>query len=204
MGLPDLLWACPECGEDRGLSPDRPGFTCRACGTRFRRDRGASIRAQRPDGSHVIRRPREWLQRLPDPAVLLQRGKDEDRPLRSARVVARWVTGTDAVDDRDGYLNRIEVWGDGEPGTLEIWTDSLVFAPEGEEPARWPLESIVAVQASSNSLQINRSDAPLVGFRFTDDSIRLWEELLRTALRDFYGRTGRGEILEFQPRIVTA
>ncbi len=203
MAIPDFLWACPECGEDRGLIRDRTGFRCRTCATRFRRVQGASIRAERPDGSSVIRRPREWLARLPEPADLL-RERADDQPLRSARVTTRWVTGTDTVRGREGYLNRIELWGDEEQGTLEIRPDSLVYAPDGETPIRWPLQSIVAVQASSSSLQINRSDEPLVAFRFTDDSIRLWEELLHAALRDFYGRTGRGEIVEFQPRITTA
>lgn len=204
MALPDLLWACPECGEDRGLSPDRPGARCRKCGTRFRRAEGASIRADRPDGSTVVKRPREWVDRLPDPADMIQQGSD-DRPLRTARVTARRVTGTETVYGRDGYLNRIELWGDEEPGTLELWPEGLVYTAEEEGgPARWPLNAIVAVQASSNSLQINRRDEPLVAFRFTDDSIMLWEDLLRAALRDFYGRTGRGEILEFQPRILTA
>lgn len=203
MALPDLLWACPECGQDRGLRPDSPGFRCRACGTRFRRADGASIRADRPDGSSVVRRPREWLDRLPDPAVLVQQGPD-DRPLRRAEVTARRVTGTDTIRGRDGYLNRIELWGDEEPGILELWPEALVYTTDAEDPARWPLESIVAVQASSSSLQINRRDEPLLAFRFTDDSTMLWEDLLRAALRDLYGRTGRGEILEFQPRIVTA
>ena len=204
MALSDLLWACPECGEDRGLEPDEPGARCRACGAHYRRAEGASIRAERPDGSTVVRRPADWLDRLPDPQTLVENADTDGEPIRSAEVMARSVTDTDTVHDRDGYLNRIEIWGDAAPGALEVHADRLVYRPEPPGDAvEWPLETVTAVQASSSTLQINRSGAPLVSFRFLDDSIFLWEELLHAALRDFYRRTGRGEIAEFQPRIAT-
>lgn len=207
MALSDLLWACPECGEDRGLSPDRPGYRCRACGTHYRREEGASIRARRPDGSEVVRRPAEWLAQLPDPQTIVAQHDGEDSTLRSARVRAARVTDFDTVHGEDGYLNRIEIWGEESPGTVEIRRDRLVYTPDGGARGNgfdWPLEAVNAVQASSSTLQINRRGEPPVSFRFLDDSIFLWEELLHAVLRDFYGRTGRGEIMEFQPRIVTA
>ena len=202
MGLADLLWACPECGADRGLNAQGRAYVCRSCATRFRRGRGADIRAERPDGTVVVRSPAEWTALLPDPAGVLREGGAET-PLRAARVTWQEVTGFDTVRDRDGYLNRVELWGDERPGRLELWPDALVHVPEGEGPTHSPLDSVIAVQASSSSLQVNRREQPLVSFRFEDDSILLWEELLRAALRDFFRRTGRGEIVEFQPRIAT-
>lgn len=221
MALPDLLWACPECGEDRGLEPDRPGYRCTGCETRFVRDRGASIRAERPDGTHEVAAPETWLERLPDPASLLERRRDgtdaPGGPVRAARVSRSHVTGARAVHGAHGYLNRIELWGDEVRGTLALHPDRLVFRPqEGQEGAgspqgrgedapgaAWPLDAVTAVQASSASLQINTRDAPLASFRFHDDSVFLWERLVQAALRARYRRAGRGEILEFQPRIAT-
>lgn len=205
MALSDLLWACPECGEDRGLIPDRPGYRCRACDIHYRRDEGAAILALHPDGTRVVRRPAEWLERLPDPETLVHQA-DEDSVIRTARVQAARVTGSEPVHGEGGYLNRIELWGEEHPGTTELRRDRLLYTPDqpGEaEPLDWALESLRAVQASSSTLQLNRKGAPMVSFRFLDDSIFLWEELLHATLRDFYGRTGRGRIVEFQPRIVT-
>jgi hypothetical protein len=41
-----------------------------------------------------------------------------------------------------------------------------------------------------------------VTFRFRTGSPRLWEELLQRALRALWRDLGRGEIREYQPRIV--
>lgn len=191
MALSDLLWACPTCGADRGLAGAEA--VCSACGTRFLRGPRGTIRAIAPDGGETVRSAAEWTERLPAPSTLL--GND---PVRVARVLLRRATGTANVFGEAGYLNRVEVFGDEEHGRLRLEADRLVLDGEGE----WPLETLTAVQASSNSLQIKRKGEPLVSFRFQDDAIYLWEHLLRAALRDFYGRTGRGEIREFQPRIV--
>ncbi|MGK7312575.1 MAG: hypothetical protein ACN0LA_10105 [Candidatus Longimicrobiales bacterium M2_2A_002] len=205
MAISDLLWACPECGEDRGLTPDGSAYRCRACDTFYRRDEGASIRARRSDGTAVVRTPAEWLDRLPDPETLVQNRDSDVTPVRRAAVDVARVVDSDTVHGRGGgYLNRIEIWGDESPAELALFPDYLELAPGDGEPERWPLESVTAVQASSSDLQINRTGAPLASFHFRDDSSFLWEELLHAALRDFYGRTGRGEVVEFQPRITTA
>lgn len=193
MALSDLLWACPTCGADRGLAGAEA--VCSSCGTRFQRGPRGTIRATAPDGGETVRSAAEWLERLPAPSTLL--GSD---PIRVASVLVRRATGSADVFGEAGYLNRVEVFGDEEHGWLRLEADRLVLEGlQGE--GEWPLETLTAVQASSNNLQIKRKGEPLVSFRFQDDAIYLWEHLLRAALRDFYGRTGRGVIREFQPRI---
>ena len=207
MAISDLLWACPTCGEDRGLQ--NPDCLCSACGTRFLRGPAATIRAVDPGGVETTRSAAEWIERLPGLETLL----DAD-PIRAANVRIRAVTGDKAVYGEAGYLNRAELFGDPEPGLLTLRKDRLVVARggSGEEPGNepgeaspeeWPLEALTAVQASSSSLQVKRAGKALVSFRFPDDAIYLWENLLREAVRVFYRESGRGEILEFQPRIVT-
>ncbi len=197
MPLSNLLWACPLCGEDRALLE---GDSCRKCGTAFRRGAHATIVAHQPNGTEQVGSAAEWLARLPDPASLLA-----SDPIRAARAEIREVVRDDVVTGDAGYLNRVEVLGDPVPGSLRLTADRLIVEREGgDRPGSedWPLETLTAVQTSSRSLQLKRRDAPLTSFRFRDDALYLWERVLRAALRDFYGRTGRGEIQEFQPRIV--
>ncbi len=128
--------------------------------------------------------------------------------VRTAHVVAREVEGVEAVHGEGRYLNRIERYGPERPGTLELTSQGLRWRPGGEggeeDPRWWSFEALTAVQGSSSALQINATGHPLTSFRFPDDSVLLWEMLVGLALRRFYQRTGRGEIVEFQPRIVTA
>lgn len=202
MPLSELLWACPECGEIGSLEPSDRAFRCSACDASFERGPGAAIRLTRPDGRTELRTAAEWVDRLPDPADLLDHA-GAGETIRRARVHAREVAGLRAVHGEGGYLNTVERFGPEIPGTLELAPDGLRWHPDGEEARWWPFESLTAIQGSSHNLQIKRSGAPLASFRFDDDSVYLWESLLSAALRASYRRTGRGEILEFQPRIAT-
>jgi hypothetical protein len=206
MALPDILWACPECERTGSIDPDG---RC-PCGVRFTRGQGSTIRATHPDGRVLELPASEWLDRLPAPATLLgageggSRGSGRDaRPVRQARVRTRKATGEVTVRARGRFLNRIERYGTERHGTLTLTRDALLIATEGTDPETWGLERLAAIQASSRALQIRPRGQPLVSFEFVNDSIYLWESLLHAALRDFYGRTGRGEIVEFQPRIET-
>jgi hypothetical protein len=205
LGVAELLWACPECGEIGGIGPEG---ACR-CGAVFQRARGASIEARLPDGGRVTRSPAEWVDRLPDPAALVKRGggggerTPAGRAIHSAVASAREASRSAIVRSGGRYLNRIEAYGPAVEGTLALHSDRLVFRPEVAESREWPLEALTAVQTSSRTLQVNVRGQPLVSFRFADDSVFFWELLLHAALREFYHRSGRGEIAEFQPRIVT-
>ncbi|HUG41006.1 MAG TPA: hypothetical protein VMM12_10990 [Longimicrobiales bacterium] len=199
MAIADLLWACPRCGLDRGLRASADGRTCARCATRYDRVRGARIRARSPDGAEQLRSAAEWVDALPDPATLLGAGD----PIRTAAVTARFVARYDVVRESGRYVNRIEVFGAKSSGTLEMAGERLAYRGEGGDPVAWPFEDLRAVQASSRALQIRGAHHPLASFAFNADSSFLWERLLALALGDFYRRTGRGEIVELQPRIVT-
>lgn len=197
MAIGDLLWACPECGRIGGIRAD----IC-SCGVRFRRGGGSTIEAILPDGSTLSRTPADWLAALPDPASLLDVGAgDQDDPVRTARVRARETVGSDTVRWRGRYLNRVERYGPERDAALELYADRLVYRPDGQERRTWALDHLSAIQASSSTLQVKPRGGPLVSFRFQDDSVFLWEMLLRAALRRHYRRTGQGDIIEFQPRI---
>jgi hypothetical protein len=198
LAIADLLWACPACGLDRGLRGPEEG-ACTGCGTRFDRVRGARIRARLPGGEERVRTAAAWVDELPDPASLLERGD----PVRSAAVRARLVDRYEAVRDRGRYVNRIEVFGPEARGELVLGVESLRYTPGEGTPLLWPFEDLAAVQASSRTLQIRGRPHPLASFAFPDDSSFLWEQLLALALGEHYRSTGRGEVVELQPRIVT-
>jgi len=199
MALRDLLWSCPLCGEAPLENARRRSATCPACGTRFTRRHGAMIEARRPSGERIVLPAAEWADRLPEPVAL---GEGEGGEERSARVLARFSRGLAPVRWHGRFLGRIEQYTEPIEGTLTLSPDRLAFHPAGGEGTVWPLEQLTAVQPSSNTLQIKARGEDVVSFRFLDDSSRYWELLLAATLRAFYRRTGRGEIIEFQPRIV--
>ncbi|HEY8469302.1 MAG TPA: hypothetical protein VIL18_06660 [Longimicrobiales bacterium] len=204
MAIRDLFWACPLCGAEESLRPADRGEACRACGATFRRGRGAEIEAVPPGGAPIVRHAAEWVRRLP-PVRLPDdgEGEGEETLYRRAPVEARFATGYAPVRRGHLFLGRVEQFGTARAGTLELTSHALAFAPESGAPCRWPLEEIGAVQPSSGVLQIRPRREPVVTFRFVEGSVRLWQELIEAALRRFYRRTGRGEIIEFQPRIST-
>lgn len=198
MALADLLWACPACSRDRALREAPDGATCPGCGTSYDRVLGARIRARSRQGEEHVRTAAEWVDALPDPATLLEGG-----PLvRAAQVRVRFVTRHEVVRENGRYLNRIEIFGPEAEGRLELDLESLRLAGEGEGPVVWAFGDLKAVQASSKTLQVRGGGHPLASFSFLDDSSFLWEQLFALALGRYYRETGRGEIVELQPRIV--
>lgn len=201
MAIRDLLWACPSCGAEGSLEPAGRIELCHACRTRYRRHPGAAIEAEAPDGTRTVLSIVEWLERLP-PAPSISESAHAIA-YRRDRVEARLAEGEDTVRWRGKFLGRIERLGPRRPGTLTLEHERLVFADDQGSDRVWPLTSLTAVQASSSTLQIKARGEPVVSLRFADASIRLWELLLHAALRRLYRATGRGDIIEFQPRIVT-
>jgi hypothetical protein len=133
-------------------------------------------------------------------------------PIHSSRVLVR-ESGREAPVHLDGELvGFAEAMGHPGGGTLQLTVDALILERDGTGqgplqcgvPAQhWPLVDIRAVQTSSSSLQFSPRSGGLVEFRFPEDSPFRWESLLRRALRRAYREAGLGEIVEFQPRVVT-
>lgn len=205
MPLTSLLYRCPRCGHDptRGVGD---GARCPACGTRFSRGRGdGRIRVTDAGGS-------VWeltsgsltaaIDALGGPGPRARDG--QGRIHYQAEVTVREAREEAPVRFRGELLGFAETPGDPASGVLEITEEGLTFTPEGEAARRWLLVDVRAVQTSSSSLQISPREGGLVEFRFLADSPRRWEDLLHIALREAYRRLGRGEITEFQPRILTS
>lgn len=218
MAIRDLLWACPICHGEDALAPVRKGERCQECDTLFTRDKRALITARQPGRPPLTRSPAEWLDRLPGLEIeeRIARAEEQGEVIKRGAASVRTENGSRPAYFRGTYLNRIESFGPPRPGVLELEAGRLTFRPDEEAGANgvtdpnmsdgeiiWDLDAITAVQPSSSTLQINARGVPLTSIRVPGGSIRLWEELICAALRHRYRTTGRGEIVEFQPRICT-
>lgn len=206
MAIHDLLWACPFCGTVEGIAPAGKAERCRSCGASFRRGSRALIEATRPDGAVEAHGAAEWDERLPPLPDEEGGGAGESGAgrRRSTRVLARFALGDEAIRRGGVFLGTMERLGPERPGTLALAETSLELKLADGETRQWRLDDVAALQASSTSIQLRPRGQPIVSFRFPESSARLWEELLTAALRRRWRALGRGEIVEFQPRIVAA
>lgn len=197
MAIRDLFWACPDCGTRRAWRPVRGGDLCGACGTRFRRGRGAHILARRRSGEHVTRSATAWVDRLPpilEPAAPLDGGPTRarlrialanDRPVRRGGELLGWV----------------ERFGPWRVGTLALRDASLDFLAADGDRLTARVEQFTAIQPASRSLQIGLRGHRTWSVRLQDDSLIWWDALLQEAVRRHWARSGRGEVACFQPTI---
>lgn len=221
MAIRDLLWACPVCSSFAGIRPKRKGEECVACGTVYRRGHGANVEAWPPDEEAVVRRPIDWIERLPplpldtyrtaegkrlialEADLEFGRPPGEDAFIRRDLAVVRVAEGEDDIHKGDEFLGRMERLGLKRSGMLVLETALLRFLDDDGSTRTWALDELTAIQPSSSTLQIKTRGGPVVSIRFPEGSLRLWEELLQAILRHRYREQGRGEIVEFQPRIST-
>jgi hypothetical protein len=198
MAIADLLWACPLCGRERGLRSDDRSSTCRGCGTSFRRARGAAILARRPDGTEDCRAASDWLETLPPLSAANQPAK-----IGPERAILRLAGPHVAVRTRGAFVGWGERFGPRLHGRVLLTSDALAFETDRGAAYDWPLDRLTGVQPTSSALQIKARDRPVAFLRFLEGSVRLWEHHIQHRLRMLFRDTGRGEIVEFQPRIST-
>lgn len=182
---------------------------CPSCGFRAQRRRGRLF-ATAPGGEPT----RTDAQTLADAAAL---GSELDKDFRcSAQAMACWRIREDPVWRRGELRGWVETMGPASPATVTVDDEAVaikcVAAPRDGSSGcnsgrcrsgRWSHLELRAVQTSSSSLQISLPDDRLVQLRFTADSPKRWEDMLRQLVRAAYQRAGKGFVHEFQPRIAT-
>ena len=198
MPISDLLWACPLCGLQSGLHDDGGAATCTGCAAVFRRSAGAAIVARSANGREEERPAAAWLETLPDLVL-----NDPDAPIAPQRAVVRIGRAGIPLRFRRRFIGYGERFGARVPGRITLTRDALVFEPDDGEALRWTLDRITAVQPTSSALQIKARGMPVAAIRFLEGSVRFWEFQLQERLRARFRAEGRGEIVEFQPRICT-
>ena len=194
MAIRDLLWACPACGEPNGLSAARGGEVCRACGARVRRGRGADIVVEIDGRPPLVRPAWEWCDILPVP-------EENDRAEPGGAAILREADLAWPLRQGKELLGFVERFGPPLPGRLSLTSHALRFDPEHGRSRIWPLLEVTAVQPASSALQLKLRAQPVLTLRFLDCSVRLWERRIQHRMRNAFRAAGRGEIVEFQPRV---
>ncbi len=203
MALKDLLYRCPHCGQDP-VEGRRDRVRCPSCDALFVRNGRAGYLRMEVDGEvadvAVPRLVASIARRGgPFPAATDAQG----RVRYEAEVIAKRAVGEEPIRRGGALVGFTERLGEGREGILRLEEGALSLLHDGVVASCWNLMDLRAVQASSSSLQIRAATGELVHFRFVADSPRRWEDLLQGTLRTLYRDAGRGEIVEFQPRIDT-
>lgn len=199
MAVRDVLWACPVCRTPGGIRRGKwRTESCQACGTRFRRGRGAAIVAER--GTSREERPvRDWLDGLG--AVRLPTARPDGTVLGPEPVRVKRSRAQRALRFGSQLLGWVELYDKPVKGAITLQTDRLSFQPEAGSPTLWPIDALRGIQPASSSLQLRLPDQ-LVSLKFPDGSVRLWTRVLGEVVQDHYRRSGR-EVFELQPCVRT-
>jgi hypothetical protein len=201
MPLWHLVFRCPLCGHDRPRGRgDRAA--CPACGGRFRRVSGSRVELRLPGGPDRI---------VDAPGVLglieALGGAETDPPGAplSTRVRAREIPPETPLWAGGELVGFVERPGRGRLGTLTAERDALTFTEDGAgAPSLWPLTALRSLQVASKSLQVQPSRRhPFMNFQLLDASPLRWARLLQTRIAQAWAGEGWGDIVEFQPRIVS-
>jgi hypothetical protein len=118
--------------------------------------------------------------------VILRRADPDFVPVYYGRELIGWV---------ERFGERVE-------GTLSLSPESLRFVAESW-PLDIPIDYLTAIQPSSSSLQLRTRDGAIVSVRFLDSSVIRWERLLQEAVRRRWAASAKGDVVDFQPRIVS-
>ncbi|MDH3222671.1 MAG: hypothetical protein OEO23_03065 [Gemmatimonadota bacterium] len=204
MALADLLYRCPRCGFDP-MDGEGDDASCPACSTRYSRGRGDRLLVERrPDGVTAEVPVATLVDLIEANGGPLSRAERPDGSIDyRADVLASWRVGEEPVHHRGALRGFSESMGEAVQAVLKVDRDGVTLSAPGQPEARMAFLEIRALQTSSSSLQLSLPGDRLVQFKFLSDSPRRWEDLLRQLLRAAYRRAGKGNVVEFQPRIVT-
>ncbi len=201
MPIQHLLYRCPQCGQDPTTT--RKGVRCDSCGTTFEQGRLSVILVRSADGTVEETSARALMDAIdrwggPSPAAQEQGGELS----YETSVVAARAKHYEAIRWKGALLGFWEKFAKRRNATLRLGDAGLALTSTGREPLVWLWASILAIQVSSRSIQLDIRGDGLYQIDFLVDSPKRWEELLEGALRRYYAEQGQ-TVVEFQPRIVT-
>lgn len=201
MPLTEFLYRCPRCGS-APLEGAKTRARCAGCDSRYEAaPRDGGIHVVGPEGTRIEPAWKLAVAMEKRGGALPSGGGAGEGLSYHATATMRVSTDQEPLKHKDHVVGFIEKFGPATPGTVSITPTVLRFETKDGEVHEWPLGEIRALQTSSSTVQITLAGSVLVSFRLEDDSTRRWEQMLSRALRRLWRREGRGEIVEFQPRI---
>ncbi len=209
MALVHFLYRCPFCGHDPLEGEGGAVALCSGCGRRYEQgEHPGRIRVTAGEGEVAEILGFDLSRKLSELGGPIPRAERPDgRWVYGAPVEASFSTRETPVRWQSRVMGFFERLRGGVPGELRLDGDRIHFLPgEGEGSMRgdtreWPLLDLRSLQAVSSALQLTGREGELAHFRFRGDSPRRWEDLLRAAIQREWRAAGRGEVVEFQPRI---
>jgi len=200
MPLAHLLYRCPVCGheplEGRGSLAG-----CAACLRAFGPGSGGTRIAVRTGVGELEEVPaRALIERIGVYGSPRGSAGAPSFPVEAAATM-RVAVRESPIRRRGALLGFCERLGARKVGVLSLYRDRLTFTERSGTMHEWPLGAVRALQGSSSAVQIAPARGGLVSFRLDRDSPKRWDDLLRAQLRAVWRAEGRGEIVEFQPRI---
>ncbi len=195
MSLRDLIYRCPFCGTDTMQGKGEEAH-CPRCERVYQlASRGDGLRVSGQDGPDL----------QIGVGVLLNRmgSLGKDGAVLESSVLTRFAYRERPVWYGDALIGFFEEWGPSRPGELRLDDRTVQFTEPSGELHRWSLLDLRAVQTASAAVQISAIGGELVSFRILNGSPRRWEKAFRERLRRAWRSRGKGEIVEFQPRIRT-
>lgn len=216
MALADLLYRCPRCGHDptHGRGDEA---RCAACGTVYRRHRtrivaddgageGAASTPPPPPLPDPWRRGVEPAE-LVDAVARLGGALDaaltpDGRVVHEARALHHGPVGDVPVRRGGTLVGYAERVAPGRPGRLRVDDDGLSFRfDDGARVEAWDLARVTGLQIASRALQVGVGGDTVLQWTLHADSPFRWESLLQDVLARRWRGLGRGELVEFQPRL---
>ena len=178
---------------------------CPGCGAGIERRRGRLLMTVAGNDKRQEITAAELCRKMDEHGGPMTRATGEDGTLAySARALISWRVREQAVWHRGLLLGFAESMGPEAAGSIAVDRKTVSIDDGGRGRGSWRHLDLGAVQAASSSLQLSLPGDRFVQLRFLGDSPRRWETLMRRLISDAWERAGRGRVVEFQPRIVTA
>lgn len=203
MPLSTLLYRCPICGMDPVEDQPVDRVICLACSARFEPAPPTGecrIRVRVSGEVHDVHAG-VLTRRIARLGGASSRASGPDGRLHArARVRAQFVSTEEPLRFRDRLLGFVERLAPATAGELVLDGNHMELR-SAHDTHRWAIQEIDSLQTTSSAVQISLGRRGVILFRFPEDSVRRWDDLVRSALQLRWDELGRGRIVEFQPRV---
>jgi len=213
MPISHFIYRCPSCGH-HPMRHRKGAAYCDACSRSYAQGKGRGMILVR-EGAGAPHEVPAWevaravdaFAKAPGVTAAVDSGAVDSDVIDSdaiqTKVEFRRALSETPLYRRGALLGFVEQRGPRLTGTLTLEGATLAF--RGDDGTEWQSRflDLRAIQASSSSVQVSPVGGGVITLRFVADSPRRWEDLFKREISSAWRDAGRGEVVEFQPRIRT-